>query len=280
MFKKMPKILAHVSSLNNGNFVTPEYILNNGGDHINLFKRFCPHRMYPMHEVGDIVQNISCNFHGFEWNKQGIPINNDRKIGCGEAKVGKSGLVFKDFVEPDAFWVDDLAKEELEYSHTRNNKSTGSWLWMMEIQADLLHIRKGEKSVHPALSEVTDLNDIQMFDGDGWILQTCSTGWWLFIYPFTFIEWSPGCVAINYTRPNNIDEEYGFMWNTQFYFNKNISKERRESFEFFIEDVFVEDVATIEKQASDYFPLMKSSNRLEDHCVHFGKWYLENVNKK
>ena len=277
----MPKVLAHVSALNEGNFVAPEYILNKGGVDINLFKRLCPHRMFPMHTVGEIVENITCDFHGFHWLKDGTPTNNDRKIGCGSAQIGKSGLIIKDFDEPDAFWVDDLAKENLQYSHTRFNTSEkGSWLWMMDIQADLFHIRKGENSVHPELSEITDLNDIEMHQGDGWILQTCSTGWWVFIYPFVFLEWSPGCLAVNYTKPHNIDNEFGFDWNTQFYFDPNTTEEKRKQFEHYVEDVFVEDVNAIEKQVGGYFPLMSASDRLEDHCVHFGKWYIDNVDKK
>ena len=114
-----------------------------------------------------------------------------------------------------------------------------------------------------------------MDSGNGWILQTCSTGWWLFIYPFTFIEWSLGCVAVNYTIPRDIKNEFGFEWNTQFYFDPAVSVEQRNTFEELIEDVFVEDVAAIEKQKGKYFPIVNAHNRLEDHCVHFGKWVTE-----
>jgi hypothetical protein len=39
-----------------------------------------------------------------------------------------------------------------------------------------------------------------------------------------------------------------------------------------LENVFHEDVVAIEKQKGDYFPLMKATNRYEDHCVHWGQW--------
>lgn len=277
MFNNPPKILAHQSALKAGNFTTPEYILNQGADNVNLFHRYCPHRLYPLAKVGDTVQNIVCKFHGFEWTKDGQPVNNDRKIGCGKATTGKSGLVFKDFVEPDHQWVKDLAGEtRLEFSHVRTGTSVGSWLWMMEIQADLLHVRQGEDVVHPHLAEVTDLNDVEMDHGDGWILQTCSTGWWLFIYPYTFVEWSPGKLAVNYTTPKDTNSEFGFTWHTQYYFNPEVTTEERKTFEFFVEDVFHEDIEAIEQQKGKWFPLMKAHNRLEDHCVHFGKWVNEN----
>ncbi|HEY6435408.1 MAG TPA: hypothetical protein VIY47_02380, partial [Ignavibacteriaceae bacterium] len=189
-------------------------------------------------------------------------------------------LLFKNFNEPTHKWVNDLANEDdLEFSHICSGSSNGSWLWMMEIQADLLHIRKGIDVVHPELSSVTDLNNIDMYDGDGWILQTCNTGWWLFIYPFTFIEWSKGCLSINYTIPNNINNEYGFSWITQFYYDSIISTEKRQNFET-LEDVFHEDVTTIELQKGPYFPIINPYNRLEDHCVHFGKWMKENQIKE
>jgi hypothetical protein len=231
--------------------------------------------MYPLAEPGSIVENIVCKFHGFEWTKGGEPINNDRKISCGSAQVGKSGLVLKNFVEPDSQWVNDLAKEtNLKFSHVCTGSSNGSWLWAMDIQADLLHIRPGENVVHPGLAAVTNLEDTDMSQGSGWALQTCSTGWWLCIYPYTFIEWSPGCLAILTCTPNN-ETEFGFTWLTQFYYDSNVSADKRKDFET-LEDVFREDVETIEKIKGKYFPLITAHNRLEDHCVHFGKWVKEN----
>jgi len=274
MLKKYPKILAHVSSTKQGNFVTPEYII---GKDAQLFNRYCPHRRYPIGETGDVVKSMLCNFHGFEWDNNGVPTNNNKNLKCGKAEIGRSGLILKDFIEPDASWVNDLASEQqLEFSHVRTGTSKGSWLWMMEIQADLLHIRKGADAVHPNLSEVTDLDDTALDQGDGWILQTCSSGWWLFIYPFTFIEYSKGCVAINYTTPHDVNNEFGFDWHTQYYFDPSVSEERRKEFEFYIEPVFIEDVQAIEKQKGPWFPITVPYNRLEEHCVHYGKWIKEN----
>ena len=276
LFNKPPKILAHKSVITDSNFVTPEYILNPGINQINLFNRYCPHRMYPLARPGEYIDNIVCKFHGFAWDKSGVPLNNDRNIGCGQAQIGRSGLVFKDFVEPNHFWVDDLAKEtNLEFSHIVEGRSIGSWLWMMEIQTDLLHIRKGEDVVHPTLADVTNLDDINMDQEDGWILQTCSTGWWLFIYPFTFVEYSPGCLAVNYTVPNDNNSEFGFDWITQFFYDPATTATNRYEFET-LSNVFNEDVSTIELQKGKYFPLMKTVNRLEDHCIHFGQWVSKN----
>jgi hypothetical protein len=231
--------------------------------------------MYPLHNIGQHVDNIICKFHGFAWDKNGTPLNNNRKLNCGTADVGWSGLVFTDFREPNHRWVDNLASEKnLKFSHATTGSSVGSWLWMMEIQSDLLHIRTGEDVVHPWLSSVENLEEVNMDSGDGWIIQTCSTGWWLFIYPYTFVEWSPGCLGVNYTTPNDPNSEFGFTWVTQFYYTPEITQERRATFEK-LEDVFHEDIDAIETQKGQYFPLMKAVNRLEEHCVHFGKWVIK-----
>jgi len=277
MFNNPPKIFAHITALKNGNFVLPEYILNPSGSEVNLFHRYCPHRMYPLHSTGEHVKEISCKFHNFKWNEDGTPINNTKKLHCGNANIGKSGLIFKNFIEPNHKWVDILANEtDLEYSHTCQGASKGSWLWMLEIQADLFHIRKG--GVHPGLSEETNLDEVTLDQGNGWVIQYCSTGFWLVVYPYTFVEWSLGCLAVNYTTPNDTNNEFGFTWNTQFYYSPQTSEEKRRQFET-LEDVFREDVGVIEKQKGQYFPLMKSVSPLEDHCVHFGKWVKENLTK-
>ena len=275
MFKSMPRIFAHKSVVDKGNFVLPDYILNKGNDSVNLFHRFCPHRMYPLHQPGEHVENIYCKFHAFEWSKDGTPLNNTKKIHCGTTTTGKSGLVFKNFVEPDHQWVDDLAKEsELVYSHTFQGESPGSWLWLMDAEADLLHLHKN--GIHPFLSQQVEVEDIVTDQGDGWILQNHPEGWWLYIYPFTFVEYGrPGCVMVNTVIPYDVNNEYGFKWITQFYYHPSIHPNTRMIFET-LETVFKEDVATAELQKGNYFPLMKAMSKYEDHCVHWGKWFLEN----
>jgi hypothetical protein len=279
MFKnKVPKFFAHKESLNLGNFVLPDYILNRDGDNYNLFHRFCPHRMYPMHQPGEHVQNVWCKFHNFEWDKNGTPLNNAKKLHCGELNVGRSGLLFKDFKEPDHKWVDDLASEKnLKYSHSFQGESAGSWLWLMDAEADLLHVY--EQGIHPFLSRQVKLEDISMDQGDGWILQTHPTGWWLYVFPFFFVEYSPGCVMVNTVIPNDINTEFGFKWISQYYYDDSVDVNSKLLFET-CETVFKEDVATAELQKGKYFPLMKPMNRYEDHCIHFGKWFKENVNKE
>jgi hypothetical protein len=279
MFKTQSRVLAHNSALDSGNFVVPDYILNKTSNaSVNLFHRFCPHRMYPLADPGTHVQNIHCKFHAFEWDKNGVPLNNNKKLHCGQASVGKSGLIIKDFVEPDHKWVDDLSKETtLQYSHSLQGSSKGSWLWLMDAEADLLHLHMN--GIHPFLSKQVKLDDIVMEQGEGWILQTHPDGWWLYVYPYTFVEYgNPGCVMVNNIIPHNKLNQYGFDWITQFYYADTVDVNCRMIFET-LDTVFKEDVATAELQKGDYFPLIKAMNKYEDHCVHWGQWYKENLIK-
>lgn len=275
MFNNLPKLLAHVSAVNTQNFVVPEYIINKKDNEINLFHRFCPHRRYPLHNAGEQVDTIKCKFHNFEWSKDGAPINNNKKLHCGQATVGKSGLIFKNFVEPDNHWVDDLSKEQnLAYSHSSEGQSNGSWLWLMDAEADLLHVY--QQGIHPFLAQQINIEDIVMEQGDGWILQNHPNGWWLYVFPFTFVEYgNPGCVMVNNVIPDDIDTEYGFKWITQFYYSPDVHPNNRMLFET-LETVFKEDVVAAELQKGNYFPLVKAMNRYEDHCVHFGDWVRAN----
>jgi phenylpropionate dioxygenase-like ring-hydroxylating dioxygenase large terminal subunit len=279
MFQKTPTFYGHKSLLNKGNYVLHDVILNEGESDVNLFRRFCPHRMYPLHQPGDIVQDIHCEFHNFKWDKTGIPINNNKKLNCGTAKIGKSGLIMNDFSEPDQPWVDELAKEtELQYSHSYKGTSKGSWLWYMEVNVDLLHVYEG--GIHPFLSKQVKLEDVTTEQGDDWSLQHHPDGWWCCIYPFTFLEYGrPGKLSINIVTPHDMNSEFGFDWITQVYYNNDVPANDRLIFET-LQPVFDEDLAAAEKQKGGYFPLMEATNEWENLCVHFGNWYRNNVNKK
>jgi hypothetical protein len=260
---------------NNGNFVSHDTILNRTENIVNLFHKYCPHRRYPLGKTGECLSKITCFLHGYEWDENGTPLNNHKKLHRGHATVGRSGIVFENFVEPNHRWVDDLERERdrISHSHSFHGESEGSYLWLMDIEADLLHLDKG---VHPFLSKQIDLNDIKMDQGDGWILQSHLSGWWLYVFPYTFIEYgNPGCIMLNTVFPKNPDSEFGFNWITQFFYAKDVGVERRMIFET-LETVFKEDVVAIEKQKGPYYPLMRAESKYEDHCVHFGKWIIEN----
>lgn len=273
MFKNPPKVIGHISALKHGPFVGQEYIMTKVDDEIRLLNRLCPHRFYPIGDLG-YIENITCKLHGFSFNEDGSSKNNPYKLSCHSSNVGKSGIVFRNFSEPDHKWVNDVANEKnLQYSHCYFGKSDGNWLWLMEIEADLWHIR--ESGVHPWLSSQINPLDVKLENGDGWIYQEHPDGWWVYVFPFIFIEWTKGCLSINCTFPNDIKIETGYSWLTQLYYDPEVTQEKRDIFNK-IEDVFREDVLVSEQQKTKYIPYKKSLNVLEDQAVVFGEWVEKN----
>ena len=152
-------------------------------------------------------------------SKDGEPKNNTKKLHCGNVDISNSGLIFKNYQEPDTSWSRDLSTEKnLKYSHSVTGSGNGSWLWLMDAEADLLHVY--QNGIHPFLAQQINLEDLKLDQGDDWILQTHPDGWWLYIFPYTFVEYSPGCVMINYVTPKDENSEFGFDWICQFYYDQ------------------------------------------------------------
>ena len=279
MFSTLPTAIAHKSCADEGMYVTPEYIISNVDGKIHTLKKFCPHRRYPLATTGEYTDKLECKLHGFAFNPDGTAINNNRSLVCSNISVGKSGIVFRDFTEPDHQWVNDLASEsDLKYSHMTSHTSTGSWLWNMEIAVDLLHL-VGNNGIHPLLSRQVNPTDFVLEEGDGWVFQKHNAGWWLQLFPFTFVEYgNPGCLVINYVVPKDINNEYGFDWYSQFYYDPTVHVNDRVVFETF-DTTYSEDIAAVELQNGKYFPLTRTSNYLETHSVNWGNWYTKNLIK-
>lgn len=278
MFKNLPKILGHVACVGTSNYVTNEFILHLNKSKIDLFRKFCPHKMYPLHEPGELVNEIHCKFHNFKWNIEGAPVNNNKKLTCGTAEIGRSGLILKDFIEPNHQWVADLANEtKLVYSHCTTGKSDGSWLWLMDAEADYLHVYHG--GIHEDLPNDINLSHVKFDNGDGWVIQMHDLNWWsLYIFPLTFIEYKPGCLAINLVTPEDINSEFKFTWLTQFYYDSGVPENERKKFET-LEDVFIEDVRTIEKQKTKFFCISQPENKFEEHSFQFGLWVRKHLQR-
>jgi hypothetical protein len=278
MFKNFPQILTHKNSLQFGNLVLHDKIVTKSDGAFKVKNRECPHRAYPIGNPGDILQKLECNLHGFCWNNNGLPIKpNIYKLqDCGSITEGKSGLLFQNFNEPtESSWVKILENEtQLEYVRSEVGSSYGSWLWLMDIYSDLLHIRKN--GVHPNLSLEIPLDTLTLEQGEDWILQkNTGSGFWLFIFPFTAIEWSTGKLSVKRIVPHNINQEFGFDWQVQLFYNKDIDSSQRKIWESLI-DVYKEDITAIEKIRKPFYPLKKSISKWEDQTKLWGDWYLNN----
>ena len=275
MYNKYPKVLSHKSVFNHGNFSTDDYILHLDDTHVDKFHRACPHRRYPIVDSHKSVTDITCFFHGYKWDASGKPLNNRHNLSCGTLPINKSGLIIENF-DGSAPWIDDLAKEtELKYSHTYNGGYTNSsWLWMMDILADIQHVY--ENGVHPELWKTTKPTQVIHEYGDCWNMQRHPDGWWLFVYPFTGIDYEPGRLMINSIKPENYEREFGFQWNMQFYYADHITSEQRTIFEQ-TTVICQQDIDTIEKIKIPYFPVIRPENELEEPCVQWGKWVRNNI---
>lgn len=287
MFKNYPNVFGHTAALNNGNLVLHDKIVVKNGNTYDIKSRECPHRGYLMHTPGDIVKNVMCKLHGFAWDNEGKPLTKEphcehfyKLHHHGSADVGKTGLLFQNFKEPEnAEWVSILSEaKDLVYSHSITDTSNGSWLWLMEQMTDLLHIR--QNGVHPRQSLETPLDTMETDFGDGWAIQiypTCygSKGFWLFLYPGFNVEYEPGKLMITRVTPNDINNEYGFTWQMQFYYAPNVDAVEKEAWEKCIE-VYREDIIAIENIKRPFFPLKRTVSKWEDQMKHWGEWYLNN----
>lgn len=291
MFKNYPQIYAHNSALNNGNFVTEDKIVCKDNSVLSLKSRECPHRGYIMHTPGEVVKNIVCKMHGLAWDNNGYPCQ--EKSQCdhfyklhhhGEPELGKSGLLFKNFEEPvDSEWVQVLSQQtDLEFNRTIRGSSTGSWLWFMEQLTDVLHLRQG--GIHPRQALETPLSTMQLDQGEGHVTQIYTLpsgikGYWIYIFPGYAVEFEPGKLLINRVIPNNIETEFGFAWELQLYYSASVDAVEREDWEKQIE-VFMEDLAAVEKIKRPFFPLKRMMTDLEKLTYYWGDWYSKNLKNK
>jgi nitrite reductase/ring-hydroxylating ferredoxin subunit len=275
LFKNPPRVIAHKSAVTDNVFVTKDRLITKDSfSRISVFNRSCPHKFYPIGEEGGAYSTIQCKLHGFEFDQQGKGINNSCKLKHSvNYSVGPSGLIYENFEEPKYWWIfNQIRDEKLTLAETTSGSSTGSWLWNMDMEVDILHVREG--GIHPWLATQFKKEDIVLSEGDGFVLQTQHDGFWLLIYPFTFIEWSKGCLGIKTVRPNNINNEYGFTWSTQLYFSEETPLCKKYDFAK-LKEVYQEDVIAIE-QITEPYRLIHTNNPLEKQNVHFGEWVNRN----
>lgn len=266
MFKKFPRAVAHEAGQG---IVTPDYIYKNK----KLFSRTCPHRYFPIGEVGKICYTPRCQLHNYAFDPlTGNGINNNLTLPFKQAYSDTSGIIWEDFDEPDHWWVSNIADDypALYLDKTFVGSSPGSWLWNMEMAVDVKHIG----GIHPWLNEHMRDVKIDYDEGDGWVLQSFEGGFWLFVFPFTFIEWAPKQLGIITLHPDDMQKEYGYKWFTQIYRDPELGFKEKSEFDM-IENVWREDVEAVEKIRRPFKPTA-TMDPLERHNFLFSKWYLEN----
>ncbi len=269
---KYPKILTHNDVFTNSNFFgSSHYVINKD---LQLFANRCPHRGNKIINPGTTKEEFKCGLHGWSWTKNGSPINNNVNIKSKNAVKGESGLIFLDWEEPvNAKWVLDLKNDRLEYSHSVKKHGAGDWRWQMEMHVDLLHVEQ----IHPLLHSYVDCTKLISERGYDWIAQYHEHGWWLFVYPFTHIEWEPGCLYFSEMTPKESGNGYDVY--IHYLFNKDVSPEQREHFAKMAETTFDEDIQAVNEISASSKYRMPSNNPhpLETDIIHFYKWVEENT---
>lgn len=270
--KDHPKIYGHCDSLKNHQFyASTKFVID---ENLNAYSNVCPHRGFPIIEPATINSTMRCKLHGWQWDHQGQPTNNSVCLKSRKLETGRSGLIFSDWQEPvDAKWVNDLANDDFVYSHSTHRTGTGDWRWQMDMHVDLLHVDK----IHPLLTSYVDVDNLSTEYGKDWICQHHEHGWWLFIYPYTHIEWEPGCLYFSEMVPN--EDGRGYEVYIHYMFAPGVNSAVRDNFIKMAEVTFDEDVDAVNTLSahSKFRKPHASLDKLEVDTLHFYNWLQENT---
>lgn len=269
---KHPKILTHRGVFNDNEFFGSSHFVVNKD--LRLFSNRCPHRGNKIIPPGTVKQEFKCGLHGWHWNTNGQSINNSVNLRSNQATVGNSGLIYLDWNEPTSSkWVKDLESDNLQYSHSIKKYGSGDWRWQMEMHVDLLHVQ----FIHPLLNSYVDCNKLSSEKGYDWIAQYHEHGWWLFIYPFTHIEWEPGRLYFSEMTPR--DNSLGYDVYIHYLFSSSITDEQKRNFSYMAETTFDEDIQAVNElsNASKYRMPGNAKHILEQDIIHFYNWLEDNT---
>lgn len=268
--KRYPKLFGHKDSLKDNNFfASRNFVINKN---LEAFTNTCPHRGFPIIAPGTVNNEMRCELHGWQWDSNGQPHNNSACLKPRTITCGKSGLLFTDWEEPaDARWVQDLANDNFTYSHSTKRTGTGDWRWQMEMHVDLLHVDK----IHPLLTSYVDVNKLETEYGTDWICQRHEHGWWLFVYPFTHIEWEPGCLYFSEMTPT----DSGYDMDIHYMFG-DVAQHTRNNFISIAEVTIDEDIDAVNRLSanSKYRSPPAKLDPLEVDLRHFYSWVKQNTN--
>lgn len=267
-----PNILTHKDTfIFNKFYASARYIINSN---LNYFFNKCPHRGNRIIEPGSVKNKFQCDLHGWQWDENGIPLNNSVNLVKKTVTKGQSGLIFLNWNEPqDAKWVNDLQIDNFIYGYNIIKQGLGDWRWQMEMHVDLLHV----PYIHDSLNKYIDVYTLKTDRGDDWICQYHDHGWWLFVYPYTHIEYEPGCLYISEISPNN---EKGYDVYIHYLFNPLIDAKVKSNFIKMAEITFDEDIKAVDNlsQNNVYKKPHKNLHVLEKDILHFYNWLDKNTN--
>ncbi len=269
--KNHPQILTHKDTFKISEiFGSADFVV---AEAHRLFVNKCPHRLMPIVQPGTVTNKIACGLHGWEWTKEGVPCNNHVPLrSLPNLMIGESGLLFVNWQEPrEEQWVSDLRNDQFVYSHSLVKHGTGCMRWQMEMHVDLLHV----PHIHRLLNRHVDVNKLRTSRGDDWIAQYHEHGWWLFVYPYTHIEYESGRLYISEMRPV---KSGGYDVFIHYLFNPSISALERAQFTHLAETTMDEDIRAVNQlsASSQYTKPHTTQHPLEVDTTHFYQWLKAN----
>ena len=109
------------------------------------------------------------------------------------------------------------------------------------------------------------------------ICQHHEHGWWLFVYPFTHIEWEPGCLYFSEMSPRENGKGYDVY--IHYLFNPSVPADVRSKFIEMAEITFDEDITAVNEisSVSTYRMPSNAPHKLEADIKHFYKWIEDNT---
>jgi len=253
----------------------------------------CPHRGYQLfanYDRRDIDPNdIVCPAHGLHF-KNGKCDNFN--LLRGELTV-VNNILLDQFAYPVLTLpkeVKVLEQEKVTFYHREIVKvSNVDWRCHMENNVDMLHL----KHAHSYMDTFVDLHNIRTAEGEDWSWQEltfsnniCSNGpyelmkidssnsnlktWWLYLYPYTMIEWQAGFIGISTIHPN----KSGYTLVYDLYVDNDIHQSPYVVKKAIIDFTMQEDLNLIRNIGT--FKPQSHYMKGEEHTKHFHGWLEDN----
>lgn len=190
-------------------------LINNG--QFKLANNICPHQQSLI--ISSMQENIQCQYHAWAWDNNGNPISNGATSICNDFKLNmKDAHVSKNLIFSEQI---DLSSIPLDFSHMRlvqerSDIINASYKNIIDVFLDVDHISVVHPDVYTkvGVAEKTEV-DWEFYDwGSIQFVQKNNpydknfestlmgfkeeelSAIWVTLYPYTTIDWQPGCLTI------------------------------------------------------------------------------------
>lgn len=240
MFLAHSKDIQHLSAKPLIQFNKKKLLLNDNG--FKLANNICPHQGSLI--LTELSNNISCRYHGWEWNYSGDPISSGNTSVCNNYKLSLkesfeiNNLIFSEKINLEQISEIDLSFMEL--METRIDHVKTDYKNIIDVFLDVDHIPVVHESIYNSIG-ITDEVEWHYYDWGNIQLVNKSTeysqefketlnhmpeqplaAFWITVYPFTTIEWQPGAMFVNVCIPdNNFTKVAVFKYRDTRYNDKN-----------------------------------------------------------